>query len=97
MLRIVMATMVFFASLAEVAAQPTREASRGELLYSTHCIACHDVEVHWRDRKVVTDAKSLRREVRQWQEVAGLGWDEHDIEEVAQYLQALHYRHLPPD
>lgn len=31
------------------------DAVRGELLYATHCIACHSDKVHWRDKKLVTD------------------------------------------
>ena len=29
--------------------------SRGELLYSTHCISCHTSEIHWRDNKAATE------------------------------------------
>ncbi|HNC51487.1 MAG TPA: hypothetical protein PLO14_04515 [Accumulibacter sp.] len=76
---------------------PPPATTRGELLYSTHCMACHDANVHWRDRKAVTDTRSLRREVRRWQEFAGLGWSSEDIDEVAQYLRMLHYRNLAPD
>ncbi len=99
MLRILIGTMFFVssASLAEPDAQPASDASRGELLYTTHCISCHHAEVHWRDKKVVSDGQSLRREVRRWQDIAGLGWNDEDIEQVAQYLQTLHYRHLAPD
>jgi cytochrome c len=31
------------------------EPSRGQLLYETHCIACHSTQVHWRDQHVVRD------------------------------------------
>jgi mono/diheme cytochrome c family protein len=85
------------AGVGDVGAQPMREASRAELLYTTHCIACHDTQVHWREKKLVTDDKSLRREVNRWQDVAGLGWTGQDVEEVAQYLRALYYRHLTPN
>jgi mono/diheme cytochrome c family protein len=85
------------AVVGDVGAQPIHQASRGELLYTTHCIACHDTQVHWREKKLVTDDKSLRREVNRWQDVAGLGWTGQDVEEVAQYLRALYYRHLTPN
>jgi len=68
-----------------------RNESRGELLYATHCIACHDKEVHWRDKALVTDFASLKSEVRRWQSVVGLGWGEDDVAEVARYLNSLHY------
>lgn len=67
--------------------------SRGELLYSTHCIACHTSEMHWRDKKVATDWTSLRLQVRRWQGNAGLGWSEADILEVTRYLNESIYRY----
>ena len=78
------------------AAEPERDASRGELLYSTHCIACHTTEVHWREKKLATDWTSLQSEVRRWQGVLGLGWSNDDIGEVARYLNALSYRYPTP-
>jgi len=68
--------------------------SRGQLLYSTHCIACHTSEMHWRDKKVATDWTSLRFQVRRWQENAGLGWNEADIQEVTRYLNESIYRYV---
>lgn len=67
--------------------------SRGELLYSTHCISCHTTEMHWRDKKVATDWASLRFQVRRWQDNAGLGWSEADIQEVTRYLNESIYRY----
>ena len=67
--------------------------SRGQLLYSTHCIACHTTEMHWRDKKAATDWPSLRFQVRRWQGNAGLGWSEADILEVARYLNESIYRY----
>lgn len=89
--------IVFFGNPADAGAQPIRDATRGELLYSTHCIACHRVQVHWREKNLVTDWRSLRSEVRRWQEVSGLGWSKEDIAQVARYLNALHYRYAAPD
>ena len=77
-----------------VAAEPARDASRGELLYSTHCIACHTSQVHWRDKKLATDWKSLKAQVRRWQNTAGQKWGEPDISEVALYLNSRYY-HYP--
>lgn len=91
------ALFVLFGSLIDVDAQPMRDATRGELLYSTHCIACHSAEVHWRDKKLATDWTSLQLEVRRWQGVLGLGWSNGDIAEVARYLNALYYRYPAPD
>jgi mono/diheme cytochrome c family protein len=75
-------------------AQPKGDASRGELLYTTHCIACHSTEIHWRDKKIAKDWVGLKAQVRRWQGVAGLAWSNRDIVEVARYLNAHHY-HYP--
>ena len=84
-----------FASFGNFASaeEPTmRDIMRGELLYSTHCSECHNAQVHWRERKIVTDWPSLQIEVHRWQGVLSLGWSNGDIDEVAQYLNALYYR-----
>jgi hypothetical protein len=75
---------------------PVPGVSRGALLYSTHCIACHDTQVHWRDAKVVKDWRDLKAEVRRWQAGARLAWGEEDIGEVARHLNALYYGFVEP-
>ena len=67
--------------------------SRGELLFSTHCIFCHTTQVHWRDKRLATDWTSLRFQVRRWQDNAGLAWNEADIREVTMYLNESIYRY----
>ena len=74
---------------------PVLAQSRGELLYSTHCIACHTQQVHWRERKLATDWTSLRAQVWRWQADAALGWNDDDVAEVARYLNDEFYR-FPP-
>jgi mono/diheme cytochrome c family protein len=74
---------------------PAQSQSRGEMLYSTHCIACHTTEIHWRDKSLVTDWNTLKVQVKRWQGVAMLGWSEADILEVARYLNQIHYRLEP--
>ena len=66
--------------------------SRGEMLYTTHCIACHSTQMHWRDNRVATDWDSLREQVRLWQGRAQLSWSEADIVEVTRYLNKNIYR-----
>jgi mono/diheme cytochrome c family protein len=87
---------VLFGNLAAADAQPLRDASRGELLYSTHCITCHNTQVHWRDKKLATDLPSLQAQVRRWQGVSALDWNNEDIAEVARYLNAAHYHYPAP-
>lgn len=65
---------------------------RGRLLYETHCIGCHTEQAHWRDRRLVTDWRGLREEVRRWQAIQSLGWTEADITLVARHLNQRHYR-----
>ena len=90
-----MLIVCLIASVATFAhSEPTMEKSRGELLYSTHCVACHTTNVHWRDKGEVTDWKSLNGQVRKWQESIGLGWSADDVAAVSSYLNAVHY-HLP--
>jgi mono/diheme cytochrome c family protein len=85
------------AAMAAIAQSvPGPGVSRGALLYSTHCIACHNMQMHWRDAKVVKDWPTLKAEVRRWQAAARLGWSEDDIAEVARHLNALHYGYVEP-
>ena len=73
-----------------------RAETRGELLYTTHCIACHSAQLHWRDQSVATDWESLKAQVRRWQQSAALQWTEADVVEVARYLNATIYHHPQP-
>jgi mono/diheme cytochrome c family protein len=94
---IVVVLLVLCGYLAEAGAQPIRDATRGELLYSTHCLACHNAQVHWREKKLATDWASLQAEVRRWALLSKLEWGEYDIEVVTGYLNDLHYRYPPPN
>lgn len=87
---------MLFGNLASAGEAP-RDASRGELLYATHCEVCHNLDIHWRAKRIVTDWTSLRQQVRRWQDVAKARWSDEDIEEVARYLNALLYRFPAPD
>lgn len=75
---------------AQAAAQPV--PSRGRLLYDTHCVACHNEQVHWRDKGEVTSWPTLVEQVRRWQARGGLAWDEADIREVSRFLNDTVYR-----
>jgi mono/diheme cytochrome c family protein len=65
---------------------PKAAASRGELLYTTHCISCHTTQMHWRDKRVANDWNGLKKQVRRWQDASSLAWNESDITEVSRYL-----------
>ena len=64
----------------------------GALLYQTHCIACHDKQVHWRDARLATDWKSLAAQVRRWRTNTGLQWSEQEVDEVVRYLNETIYK-----
>jgi mono/diheme cytochrome c family protein len=72
-------------------AQLNNTGPRGELLYATHCSACHASEIHWRKQRLVTDWNSLIAQVRKWQASIGQIWSDDEIVDVARYLNALYY------
>jgi len=78
-------------SVALLAALPATAQSRGELLYQTHCIACHSSQIHWLEQRLATDWESLRAQVQRWQAVASLDWREDDVSAVARYLNDRFY------
>ena len=83
-------------ALALALAPAARAETRGELLYTTHCIACHTAQLHWRDRRQATDWNSLQAQVRRWQATAMLGWPEEDVVEVTRYLNRSIYHFREP-
>jgi mono/diheme cytochrome c family protein len=87
--------LLFAASALPAAAQPS-DAARGQLLYSTHCIECHTVRMHWRQQKKARDWPTLMAQVRRWQAEARLQWSEQDINDVARHLNDTIYRFPPP-
>ncbi len=76
-------------------APPELNRSRGALLYSTHCIACHSTQAHWRDARLATDWDSLTKQVSRWERNAGLNWNEEDVSAVTHYLNSLYYHFSP--
>ena len=83
--------MIAIVTFALVAASAMAQ-SRGELLYTTHCVACHTTQLHWRDGRAARDWTTLKFQVRRWQDAASLGWSDSDIQEVARYLNDAIYR-----
>lgn len=55
--------LLVLASGLPAAAQPA-DATRGQLLYATHCIECHAVQMHWRTPTRVHDWESLKAQGR---------------------------------
>jgi len=69
-------------------------STRGQLLYTTHCISCHTTQIHWRIDRQAYDWGSLKVQVNRWQSNAGLGWEDADITEVSRHLNDTIY-HFP--
>ena len=74
-----------------LAAPAAMAQSRGELLYTTHCISCHTTEMHWRDKRSANNWPALKAQVRRWQDAASLAWSDSDILEVSRYLNETIY------
>lgn len=70
------------------------DTTRGAMLYDNHCLQCHTQDVHWREKRIATDWKSLIAQVDRWQRASGLEWNKDDIREVSHYLNAKFY-HYP--
>jgi mono/diheme cytochrome c family protein len=66
--------------------------SGGALLYQTHCIGCHDKQIHWRDDRLAKDWATLAAQVRRWQTNTGLQWTDQEIDEVVRYLNRTIYK-----
>jgi mono/diheme cytochrome c family protein len=74
------------------------QRSRGEMLYETHCIGCHNEQVHWRDNRAATDWRSLKAQVLRWQSATGLAWRDAEVLDVAKYLnERIYHFDLTPD
>lgn len=94
--KLAFALCLFWGVHALAHAQVEQTRTRGELLYSTHCNACHTAKIHWRDKKLAADMDGLKIQVRRWQGNIGLDWTEEEITDVVRYLNAVYYR-FPED
>ena len=81
---------------AQPARVPTPAPTRGQLLYDTHCIECHNAQIHWRTLGQARDWNSLLYQVNRWQAAALLGWSEDDNAEVARHLNDTIYKFTIP-
>lgn len=76
---------------AQLAARPL-DVQRGQLLYETHCIACHTTQAHWRDNSVVGAWSDVLAQVDRWQKTSGQQWGPSEVGDVAAYLNAVYYK-----
>lgn len=95
-LRRILFAAALIAAALPAPAQPAPSPTRGQLLYETHCIECHNSQMHWRNGRKARSWATLKAQVIRWQEAARLGWDEADVDEVTRYLNAIVYRFPQP-
>ncbi|MEO8145796.1 MAG: hypothetical protein ABI654_16425 [Betaproteobacteria bacterium] len=71
-----------------------QDATRGKLLYDTHCVACHYERIHKRDpaRSLVRTVTQLRLEVAQRAANTGQRFTLADLDDIAEYLNRTHYK-----
>jgi cytochrome c5 len=91
----ILATAVAISALPAVAEQGPGPG-RGELLYTTHCIECHTVQIHWRETHKARDWASLVNWVTRWQATLSLDWSDSDIAAVARHLNEKIYGFAMP-
>ncbi len=95
LMRTAVVTAVLGAVGAMAQAQTQVLPSRGELLYTTHCVTCHTTQLHWRSDKQATDWTGITVQVRRWQRASGLAWSDADVTEVSRYLNDTFYKYPP--
>jgi mono/diheme cytochrome c family protein len=96
-MRLLVLVLALTASAALQAQPASRDApSRGQLLYSNHCIECHSTQMHWRDQRLARDWESLKAQVWRWQNEIRLGWTPEDVEAVSRHLNDTVYQFPQP-
>lgn len=75
---------------------PQTPPTRGQMLYSIHCIECHNSQMHWRTLHLARDWDTLRAQVLRWQAAATLNWSDADIDEVTRHLNDTIYQFPQP-
>ncbi len=87
---------MLIASLLMVVALPAAaaDAARGRILYQTHCLTCHYERLHERprERSRVHTLTQLRIEVAERAALTGQRFTVDDLDDLAAYLNASHYR-----
>lgn len=68
------------------------ERPRGQLLYETHCIACHGKSVHSRNPRKADSVGKINYWVTRWSSELKLNWSSSDIDEVTNYLNSKYYK-----
>ena len=96
-MRLPLSALLLSMALCAPAGAQQPAPSRGQLLYTTHCIECHTTQMHWRTLHQARDWDSLKAQVRRWQGEARLDWPEQDVDAVARYLNDTIYGFPRPE
>jgi mono/diheme cytochrome c family protein len=67
------------------------DLEHGRKLYEVSCDACHNANVHWRDKRLVDSWPALVHQVDRWQRNSRQKWESADINDVAAYLNERFY------
>jgi len=67
------------------------EKPRGQLLYETHCGACHESSVHSRNPRKATSKDEIKKWVTRWSTELKLNWSSSDINDVAGFVNNRYY------
>lgn len=89
---ILLTALGFATTLPSIAA----DSARGQQLFETHCIKCHDTGIYKRAQPKVRSWPALLNEVRQWQTEGGQRWSVEEIDDVAAYLNKRFYKFERP-
>lgn len=92
-----LAVLLPLAASAQPQTDNSSRQSRGQILYDTFCIHCHNTQIHWRDAGAVRDWASLRDEVARWQSQTGHNWSDAEIDDVSRYLSDSLYHFGNPE
>jgi len=66
---------------------------RGEMLYTNHCLSCHESIVHVREIRSAKNLDALRGAVTRWSQELDLKWSSHEVEDVVLYLNLRYYHY----
>jgi len=94
MSRIGMVLMLAALGLAQPAAGA--DPGRGQALYETRCVGCHNKSVHQRESRKATTFEGVLAQVSRWNDTLGGDWGAEDIQDVAVYLNERYYKHRCP-
>ncbi len=69
------------------------EKPLGQLLYETHCGACHDVSVHNRNPRKADSINRIKYFVTRWSKELNLKWTQAEIDAVTDYVNSRYYQY----